>query len=64
MGFENKSGEDKSRRLFRVEKTLREIIGQHLSANLQLFEGALVSVVRVSASPDLRNAQVLSLIHI
>jgi len=52
------AGDAKSRRVSRVEKTLREIIGQHLSANLQLFEGALVSVVRISASPDLRNAQV------
>lgn len=53
----------KSRRLSRVEKTLREIIGQHLSANLQLFEGALVSVVRISSSPDLRNAQVFVSIY-
>ena len=52
------AGDAKSRRVSRVEKTLREIIGQHLSANLQLFEGALVSVVRVAASPDLRSAQV------
>jgi len=60
MSFNNKteSGDAKLRRLSRVEKTLREIIGQHLSANLQLFEGALVSVVRVVSSPDLRNAKV------
>ena len=49
--------DSKSRRLSRVEKSLREVLGQHMSANLQLFEGALVTVVRVSCSPDLRNAE-------
>jgi len=60
MSFNDKtdSGDAKFRRVTRVEKTLREIIGQHLSANLQLFEGALVSVVRVMSSQDLRNAKV------
>lgn len=60
MGVNDKTdaGDAKSRRLVRVERILREIIGQHLAANLQRFEGALVSVVRVGASSDLRNAQV------
>jgi ribosome-binding factor A len=52
------AGDAKFRRVSRVEKTLREIIAQHLSANLQLFEGALVSVVRVMSSQDLRGAEV------
>jgi ribosome-binding factor A len=48
----------KSRRLSRVEKTLREIIGQQLMTMTSFFEGALVTLVRVSCSPDLRHAQV------
>lgn len=48
----------KSRRVSRVEKTLREIIGGQLMSMNSLFEGILVTVVRVHCAPDLRNAQV------
>lgn len=46
----------KSVRVSRVEKSLREVLGKYLSSNSSLFEGALVTLVRVSCSPDLRNA--------
>lgn len=48
----------KTRRQFRVEKTLREIIGQRFMSMNSLFGGAMVTVVRVSCGSDLRTAQV------
>ncbi len=48
----------KSRRTSRVEKTLREIIGQRLMSMNSLFDGAMVTVVRVACSSDLRAADV------
>ncbi len=53
----NSAGE-KSRRVSRVEKTLSEVIGQYMSQMNHMFHGALVTLVRVSTSPDLRNAKV------
>lgn len=48
----------KSRRVSRVEKTLKEILGQYFIGLTSYFDGALVTVVRVSASADLKHADV------
>lgn len=50
--------DSKSRRLVRVEKTLREIIGQSFLSMNSLFGGAMVTVVRVQCNSDLRLAKV------
>lgn len=50
--------DSKSRRVARVEKTLKEILAQYFTGLISYFDGALVTVVRVSASPDLKRAEV------
>jgi ribosome-binding factor A len=50
--------DSKSRRLIRVEKTLREIIGQSFLSMNSLFGGAMVTVVRVECNSDMRIAKV------
>ncbi len=45
-------------RIDRVEQTLKEVIAAKLASYSSLFSGALVTLVRVSCSPDLKNAQV------
>lgn len=48
----------KSVRVQKVEKELREIIGQVLPEMLYFDSGVLISVIRVEAASDLRTARV------
>lgn len=48
----------KSKRVAKVEKSLQEILANYFIEISSLFEGALVSVIRVNAAADLRHAQV------
>ena len=47
-----------SRRVQRVERELREIVGMYLLAGTKYPINGMVTVTRVSVSPDLRNARV------
>ena len=47
-----------SRRVQRVERELREIVSTYLLSGLREPLHGLVTLTRVSASPDLRNAKV------
>lgn len=45
-------------RIDRVEQTLKEVLASKMISYASLFDGALVTVVRVHCSPDLKNAKV------
>ncbi len=56
--FDEDQLDSKNRRIVRVEKTLREIVGQSLLTMNSMFGGAMVTVVRVQCNSDLRLAKV------
>ena len=45
-------------RIDRVEQTLKQVLASKMISYASLFNGALVTVVRVDCSPDLKNAKV------
>jgi ribosome-binding factor A len=45
-------------RIDRVEQTLKEVLASKMISYSSLFDGALVTVVRVHCSPDLKSAKV------
>ena len=47
-----------SRRLQRVEKEVRQIVSEHIISGLKMPLNGMVSVSRVSVSPDLKSARV------
>lgn len=47
-----------SSRIDRVEQTLKEVLANKMISYSSLFDGAIVTVVRVNCSPDLKNAKV------
>lgn len=51
------SGE-RSKRVLRVEKSLRQILGEEINRKSSLFDGALVSLIEAKVSPDLRAAKI------
>ncbi len=54
----------KSRRVLRVEKVLRQIIGEHLISISFLFNAVMVTVIKVACASDLRSASVyISVYH-
>lgn len=58
MDDRKQTSDNKERRLSRIEKTLREIIGQQFLSMNSLFGGVMVTLVRVSCARDLRSAEV------
>ncbi len=48
----------KSRRILRVEKVLRQIIGQYLMSINSLFNGVMVTVIKTTCTSDLKSANV------
>lgn len=54
----NNSQGTSSSRIDRVEQTLKEVLANKMISYSSLFEGAIVTVVRVNCSPDLKNAKV------
>ena len=45
-------------RVDRIEQTLKEVLASKMISYSSLFDGALVTVIRVHCSRDLRNAKV------
>jgi len=54
----SQSGQQGHSRIDRVEQTLKEVLASKMISYASLFNGALVTVVRVDCSPDLKNAKV------
>ncbi len=57
MDDRKQTSDNKARRLSRIEKTLREIVGQKLLSMNSLFNGVMVTLVRVRCARDLRSAE-------
>ena len=61
MNSSDKSSSPSSKnhsRIDRVEQTLKQVLASKITSYTSLFGGALVTVVRVDCSPDLKNAKV------